>query len=71
MSKPGTRVRIGRQMPRYSAGASGFMSYMSRWLGPPSSQIRMTDVLRGARAEADRRCAEKLRQAEAGHARNA
>ena len=37
-------VRIGLQMPRYSAGASGFMSYMSMWPGPPSSQIRMTDV---------------------------
>src|SRR5229473_3539650 len=46
MSKPGTHVRIGRQMPRYSAGASGFMSYMSMWPGPPSSQIRMTEVLR-------------------------
>ena len=43
-SKPGTRVRIGFQMPRYSAGASGFMSYMSMWPGPPSSQIRMTEV---------------------------
>ena len=37
-------MRIGFQMPRYSAGASGFMSYMSMWPGPPSSQIRMTDV---------------------------
>src|SRR5205085_3251125 len=43
-SKPGTLVLIGFQMPRYSAGASGFISYRSRWLGPPSSQIRMDEV---------------------------
>ena len=41
---PGTFVLIGRQMPRYSAGASGFMSYVSMWPGPPSSHSRMTDV---------------------------
>ncbi len=28
------------------SGASGFMSYISMWPGPPSSQIMMTDVLR-------------------------
>ncbi len=43
-SNPGTFVRMGFQIPRYSAGASGFMSYMSMCPGPPSSQIRMTDV---------------------------
>src|SRR5207253_111719 len=52
MSKPGTRVRIGRQMPRYSAGASGFRSYRSMWLGPPSSHIRITDVFLVGPAEA-------------------
>ena len=41
ISMPGTLVRIGFQIPRTSSGASGFMSYRSRWLGPPSSQIRM------------------------------
>ena len=35
MSIPGTLVRIGRNSPRYSAGASGFMSNMSRCGGPP------------------------------------
>src|SRR5436190_2072293 len=41
---PGTLVLIGVQRPRYSAGASGFMSYISMCPGPPSSQRRMTDV---------------------------
>src|SRR5687768_5346628 len=41
---PGTFVRIGVQRPRYSIGASGFMSYKSMCPGPPSSHIRMTAV---------------------------
>ena len=41
---PGTLVRIGRKSPRYSAGASGFMSYVSMCGGPPGSQMKMTDV---------------------------
>src|SRR5436190_1639769 len=28
--------------PRYSTGALGFMSHVSRWLGPPAWKIRMT-----------------------------
>ena len=44
---PGTFEGMGRNSPRYSAGASGLMSYMSMWLGPPPRQIMMTD-LRGA-----------------------
>ena len=28
-------VAIGLNSPRISVGASGFMSHMSRWLGPP------------------------------------
>ena len=32
---PGTDVAIGLNSPRISAGASGFMSKVSRWLGPP------------------------------------
>ena len=31
--------------PRYSSGASGFMSYVSMCGGPPGSQRRMTEVL--------------------------
>ena len=37
-------VLIGRQRPRYSGGASGFMSYVSMCPGPPSIQSKMTDV---------------------------
>ena len=32
---PGARVSTGLNSPRDSAGASGFKSHMSRWLGPP------------------------------------
>src|SRR5262245_38957901 len=41
---PGTTVLIGLNAPRYSAGASGFMSYVSMCGGPPGSQRKMTDV---------------------------
>ena len=44
ISMPGTLVRIGRNSPRYSFGASGFGSYMSRWDGPPGRKIMMTDL---------------------------
>src|SRR5947199_10748772 len=36
--RPTTLDWIGFQMPRYSSGASGFMSNMSRCGGPPPSQ---------------------------------
>ena len=39
---PGTRVAIVPKGPRVSTGASGFGSHVSRWLGPPESQNRMT-----------------------------
>ena len=39
---PGTAVAIGSNGPRYSTGASGFMSNVSRWLGPPQSQSTIT-----------------------------
>ena len=39
---PGTAVAIGSNGPRYSSGASGFMSNVSRWLGPPQSQSTIT-----------------------------
>src|SRR5262245_37279260 len=40
---PATLVAIGLNSPRISAGAPGFRSYMSMWLGPPACQIKMTD----------------------------
>ena len=36
-------VAIGWKLPRTSAGASGFRSNVSRWLGAPVRKIRMTD----------------------------
>src|SRR4051812_33440893 len=39
---------MGRNSPRISDGASGFISYMSIWLGPPPRQIMMTDFSRFA-----------------------
>ena len=38
---PGTLVAIGLNSPRIAAGASGFMSHMSSWLGPPLRKTRM------------------------------
>ncbi len=43
---PGSFVAIDPKGPRISEGASGFGSHMSRWLGPPESQIRITLVFR-------------------------
>ena len=40
-SLTGTVVATGRNSPRISTGASGFMSHMSRWLGPPLRNTRM------------------------------
>ena len=40
---PGARVAIGLNSPRISAGASGFRSNVSRWLGAPVRKIRITD----------------------------
>src|SRR4051812_48520645 len=42
---PGSEVAIGRNSPRISAGARGFRSNMSWWLGPPSRLNRMTDLV--------------------------
>jgi hypothetical protein len=44
MSKPGTLVRMGLNSPRISTGASGFMSYMSTWLGPPGKYTKITPL---------------------------
>ena len=38
---PGTLVAIGWNSPRISTGAAGFMSHVSRWLGPPFRKITM------------------------------
>ena len=46
ISIPGTFVRMGERGPRYSLGASGFMSNVSSWLGPPHIQNRITAVSR-------------------------
>ena len=40
---PGTAVAAGLYGPRISAGASGFRSQVSRWLGPPHSRMKMHD----------------------------
>src|SRR3954469_19278259 len=43
VSTPGVFVLHTPNGPRNSAGASGLGSKVSSWLGPPSSQIRMTE----------------------------
>src|SRR3954451_18334378 len=40
---PGTAVGIALNSPRYSSGASGLGSNVSKWVGPPSIQMRMHD----------------------------
>src|SRR5688572_21817269 len=39
----GAEVAIGLNSPRYSTGASGFMSHMSMWEEPPQRKKRMVD----------------------------
>src|SRR5688500_11876264 len=46
---PATLVLIVPSGPRYSAGALGLGSYVSKCVGPPSSQYKMTDFLHLAR----------------------
>ncbi len=41
---PGADVSIGLNVPRYSAGASGFMSQVSMCDAPPLSQMRIADL---------------------------
>ena len=41
---PGTVVATGLKGPRYSAGASGFMSHVSMCDAPPESQNKITDL---------------------------
>ena len=49
---PGTAVAIARNSPRTSAGASGFMSQVSRCPGPPGWKRRMHDRI-GCRADSE------------------
>src|SRR5438445_11184405 len=62
MRTPGTEVATVENGPRTSGDASSLGSNVSRWLGPPSSQIRMHDVAFGTvgRAEAARSVAQEL-----------
>jgi len=39
MRMPGTLPSTARKSPRISNGASGLGSQVSRWLGPPASQM--------------------------------
>src|SRR5262245_34877090 len=41
---PGTLLGCTPNSPRYSAGAFGFGSHISMWLGPPRIQRMMTDL---------------------------
>src|SRR5207237_6576436 len=50
-SRPGTLVLIGLNSPRYSAGASGFMSNMSVCGGPPPSQTQIRCLALAWRAD--------------------
>ena len=43
MRMPGTLVAMGWYGPRIVSGASGFMSQVSTWLGPPQSNTKMHD----------------------------
>src|SRR5690349_1107152 len=43
MRMPGTLVAMGLYGPRMVSGASGFMSQVSIWLGPPQSSTKMHD----------------------------
>src|SRR6266852_8585737 len=45
---PGTEVAIGLNSPRTSLGAAGFMSHISRWLGPPFKKTRIQESALGA-----------------------
>src|SRR5439155_19891662 len=40
---PETFVSLAANLPRISRGASGLGSQVSRWLGPPASQIRIAE----------------------------
>src|SRR5438445_4971180 len=67
---PVNAVRIGRSVPRISAGASGLGSNESIWLTPPAIQSKMTDFA-GADPGAGAVLALALGPAIAGNARKA
>ena len=43
MRMPGTSVEMGLYGPRIEAGALGFISQVSTWLGPPQSSTKIHD----------------------------
>src|SRR4051812_3614460 len=47
---PGTLVEIGLNSPRMPSGAVGFMSHMSKWLGPPFKKISTHESALGSGA---------------------
>src|SRR5215471_19120706 len=51
---PGSDVAMGLYLPRTSAGADGFMSKVSWWLGPPHWCRKMMDLTRAFGASARR-----------------
>src|SRR5437899_9381461 len=53
-NSPGVRVAMAWNGPRYSSGASGLGSHVSRWLGPPHRKTKSTDFTRGGRRSAAR-----------------
>ena len=68
---PGTFVAIGLNSPRYSAGASGFGSKVSRWLGPPARLMKIAEVALAPLDLAGLGQAEVIGQAQAGRAEHA
>ena len=44
MRRSGVRESIGENVPRMFSGASGFMSKVSSWLGPPNRNRKITDL---------------------------
>ena len=65
---PVTLVRIGLNLPRTSAGASGFMSQVSRWPGEPTRKIVMQFLMR-ARLPSTAPAASSFMQVGQRHAR--
>ena len=53
ISIQGTSVWMGSNSPRYRLGAAGFISYTSRWDGPPLRWIMMTDFCADCAREGD------------------
>ena len=56
MCVPGILVLMGLNSPRMLAGASGFGSQMSMWLGPPCRNTMITDFALAEAARPRRTC---------------